>query len=105
MGASGTNKTMGNFYRLAEGRVGMIGRAINTTINGTTTPWIYSVVEFSSGGSPSWSYLAAYPNPSVTFPTYDIHVNSAGVAEVKQGNAQTFLNLGQADELLPGNIQ
>ena len=99
LGSSGQTSA-GNTYQLSEGRLGSMGRQINATINSNVngTPWIWSVIEFNASGNPSWPYLSM-------FPTFDIYINGAWVAEIPQGSAQTFIGQGQAYQLTPSQIQ
>jgi len=59
-GSTGTSAT-GLPYLLVEGRVGSSGQLINQTLNGTTAPWIWSVIEFTASGTPVYSNHAVFP--------------------------------------------
>lgn len=63
-GATGVSSS-GQFYQLAEGRLGKVGQAVNQTLNGLSTPWIWSVVEFNSSGAPTFSDVSMFPSFAV----------------------------------------
>ena len=63
-GASGSSPS-GQTYQLSEGRVGLTGQAVNATINGSTAPWIWSVIKFDSSGNPTYSERSVFPTMSI----------------------------------------
>jgi hypothetical protein len=67
-GANGLTSTATGAYKLAEGRIGQTGQAVNLTINLTTTPYVWSVIRFDASGNFSISDRAI-------FPTYYVYRN------------------------------
>ncbi len=96
-GATGTT-SLGNTYQLAEGQLGPDGQKINFTINRTSTPWIWSVVEFDSSGNPSWE------NRSM-FPTFSVYKSGALQNTYPQSPAANFINQGSSYYMSPAQIQ
>jgi len=96
MGSSGVANN--NTYQLSEGRLGWEGRIINSTINGLTTPWIWSVIEFDPNGNPSWDDHAM-------FPTYSIYTNGQLTETIPQSAAQTFIDQTDTYQRTPSQIQ
>jgi hypothetical protein len=97
MGYSGTTAN-GNTYQLAEGRVGVDGQKINYTVNGLSTSWIWSVIEFDSSGNPTWSDLSM-------FPTFSIYENGQLQTTVPQSPSQSFIEQGDTYQRTPSQIQ
>jgi hypothetical protein len=77
-------------YRTTEGRIGPTGQAINRTINGGTTPWIWSVIEFDSSGN------LIVPIDHAMFPTYSIYWNGNLVQTCPQFDCYHWQNKGHA---------
>ena len=96
-GATGTT-SLGNTYQLAEGQVGPSGQAINKTINQNSTPWIWSVVEFNSSGTPSWSNISM-------FPTFSVYKSGVLQNTYPQSPAANFINQGGSYYMSPPKIQ
>lgn len=48
-------------FQLAEGRLGNEGQAINLTLTGRSTPYIWTVVEFDTSYNPSWNIHSIFP--------------------------------------------
>ena len=96
MGRSGTSPS-GEVYQLAEGRLGVLGQSVNQTINGMTTPWIWSVIEFDSSGNPMFT------NHSI-FPTFTVYKNGYFVANYPQSSVTTFNQNTDAYQLTPSQI-
>ncbi len=95
---SGPGKsTSGKQYQLAEGRLGTVGQSINATLNGTTTPWIWSVIEFDSSGNP-------ITNDHAIFPTYSVYQNGYLVNTYAQAPVSQFIQLNQSSERTPQQI-
>ncbi len=84
--------------QLAEGRVGLTGQDINATINGTTTPWIWSVIEFDSAGN------VVVPVDHAMFPTYSIYVNGNLAQTCPQSDPASFITQNQSYERIPSQI-
>jgi len=84
--------------QLAEGRVGITGQEVNATINGGTTPWIWSVIEFDSVGN------AVTPVDHAMFPTYSIYVNGNLAQTCPQSDPSSFISQNQSYQRLPSQI-
>jgi hypothetical protein len=98
MGASGTSAS-GKFYQLAEGRVGSAGQAGSETINfDRTVPWIWSVIEFDSQLTPTYSDHAI-------FPTYSVYLDGSLVATYPQSSVATFVLKDQTYQRTPSQVQ
>jgi hypothetical protein len=87
----------GQSYQLSEGRVGTTGQAVSLTLNGTTVPWTWSVIEFNSSGTPTYSQVAI-------FPTYSVYVNGTLTATYPQSAVSTFIALNASYQLTPSQI-
>jgi hypothetical protein len=87
----------GEVYQIAEGRIGTIGQAASSTINGRTVPWIWSVIEFNSSGSPMYSNVAM-------FPTYSVYVSGSLVTTYNQSTVAAFVLNSQSYQLTPSQI-
>ncbi len=95
MGAG--NSRSGQTYLISEGRVGAIGRAINQTINGRSTPFIWSVIEFNSSG------VATYSDVGM-FPTYSVYVNGNLQVTYPQSPAANFIVMDETYQRTPSQI-
>jgi hypothetical protein len=84
--------------QLAEGRVGTVGQAVNKTINGTGTPWIWSVIEFDSSGN------LIVPIDHAMFPTYSIYWNGNLVQTCPQSDPQSFISKSESYQRTPSQI-
>jgi len=96
MGASGTSPS-GETYLLAEGRVGRLGQSINATLNGMSTPWIWSVIEFDSSGNPTFT------NHSV-FPSFTVYRNGNFQITYPQSSVASFILNDESYQLTPSQI-
>ena len=97
MGASGTSPS-GEVYQLAEGRIGTVGQLGSETINGgRTVPWIWSVIEFNSSGTPTYDDVGM-------FPTYSVYVNGEIVITYPQSTVAAFIANNQTYQLEPSQI-
>jgi hypothetical protein len=97
MGATGTSPSA-EAYQLAEGRIGTVGQRGSQTINsGRTVPWIWSVIEFNSSGSPTYSNVAM-------FPTYSVYVSGSLVTTYAQSTVAAFILNSQSYQLTPSQI-
>lgn len=68
-GSKGISSSGTSVYQLSEGRLGSDGRRVNLTINGSTTPWIWTIVSFDGPtGSLSGSSI---------FPKHTMYINTA----------------------------
>ena len=92
VGSSGTD-----VYQLAEGRLGSKGQAVNKTINGTTTPWIWSVIRFDISGNPDTS------DHSI-FPTFYVYKDGTLINTYPQSAPSAFIPLGDTYQRLPSQI-
>jgi hypothetical protein len=93
-GVSGSGQT----YQLAEGRVGKVGQAVNQTLNGMTTPWIWTVIEFNSAGTPNWLDHAM-------FPTYWVYINGTLSFKYPQSSVSAFIANNASYQRTPSQIQ
>ena len=86
-------------YQLAEGRLGSLGQKVNKTLNGGTTPWIWSVIRFN---------LQAELDPSsidhAIFPTYYVYQDGQLISVFPQANHEAFIALDATYQRLPGQI-
>lgn len=96
-GANGVTAS-GNIYLLSEGRVGSTGQVVNQTINGRTTPWIWTVIKFNALG-----FLNASDSP--TFPAYYVYKNGQLIQTFSQGTLKSFVKHDETYQRLPGEIQ
>jgi len=97
-GASGITPSGTAVYQLAEGRLGPKGQAANKTLNGTTTPWIWSVIRFDASGSPDTS------DHSI-FPTFYVYKDGSRIAIYPQSAPAAFIVLSDTYQRLPSDIQ
>lgn len=74
-----------------------IGLLVNQTLNGTTTPFIWSVIEFNSSGAPTYSQVSM-------FPTFYVYINGTLTAQYPQGSWATFVQKNASYQLLPSQI-
>jgi hypothetical protein len=91
--ASGTSA-----YQLTEGRVGLGGRLVNLTINGRTTPWIWSVIRFNASG-----FLDA--TDAALFPTYYVYRNGQRIQTLSQTTLSIFIQKDETYQRLPWEIR
>jgi hypothetical protein len=108
-GAAGTTSSLSGVFQLNEGRLGQLGQQVNQALNGTTTPWIWSVIKFDTQGQlvPFPSTVGTTPparNPQI-FPAYSIYKNGQLVQSLPQGDLQTFIHLNDSSQITsPGQI-
>jgi hypothetical protein len=96
-GSTGTSPS-GWKYQIAEGRVGAIGQTINQLLNGvTSTPWIWSAIEFNSSGMPMYS------NVSI-FPSFSVYLNGIYATTYNQSPVAIFSSLNASYQLTPSQI-
>ena len=70
----------------AQGRLGSLGQRVNTTINGRSTPWIWSVIHFDASGN-------LRPLDHAIFPTYYVYKDGDLIATFPQSAPATFIAL------------
>ena len=92
-GATGTALS-GNSYQLAEGRVGQIGQLVSYTINDRTVPWIWSLIEFTPSGAPSYMYISM-------FPTFSIYIGGTLSTTIPQSSVAAFVAKDDTYEFTP----
>jgi hypothetical protein len=98
-GANGFTTSGAGLYQLAEGRLGSLGQKVNKTLNGGTTPWIWSVIRFN---------MQAELDPSAIdhaiFPTYYLYEDGKLIATFPQANHELFIALTDTYQRLPSEI-
>jgi len=87
----------GQIYQVNEGQVGLADQAVNLTLNGRSTPWIWSVIEFDIWGDFTGNLHAM-------FPTYSVYVDNNLVAVYPQSAASDFIAQGGSYQLVPSQI-
>ena len=85
------------YYQLNEGQIGGAGQLVNWTLNQSSTPWIWSVVEFDEWGIPTTAGHAM-------FPTYSVYVNGTLTAIYPQSSAAAFIAQNDTYQLTPSQI-
>ena len=96
-GSNGVTSSGTGVYQLAEGRLGTLGQRVNQTINGITTPWIWSVIRFDASGNPDTSDHAI-------FPTYYVYQDGSLITTYPQSAPTAFIPLGDTYQRLPSQI-
>ncbi|MFI5347612.1 MAG: hypothetical protein ACHQ51_14650 [Elusimicrobiota bacterium] len=92
-GARGIGSSGADVYQVTEARLGTLGQQVNTTINGATTPWIWSVIEFDIKGNLVFPFaLQSKPNTSM-FPTFYVYADGQRIKTVLPGGLVTFIGL------------
>jgi hypothetical protein len=98
MGCCSNASPSGEIYQIAEGRIGTAGQRGSQTINGgRTVPWIWSVIEFNSSGTPTYTNVGM-------FPTYSVYVNGSLVATYPQSTVAAFVLKNDTYQLTPSQI-
>ncbi len=97
-GATACGTPSNQCYQLAEGRLGTKGQKVNQNLNGRSTPWIWSVIEFNSAGTPTYTDHAI-------FPTYWVYVNGILTATYPQSSAATFMANDDSYQRTPSQVQ
>jgi hypothetical protein len=99
-GASGITKSADAVYQLAEGRIGTTGQAVNQTINGRTTPYIWSVIEFDTSG-------VATTTDTAIFPAYSVYKDGVQIAVYPetQSKMNNFIAKDDTYQRLPSQIK
>src|SRR5215470_4165810 len=97
-GSNGVTSSGTGVYQLAEGHLGTLGQRVNKTINGTTTPWIWSVIRFDASGNPDTS------DHSI-FPTFYVYQDGSLIRTYPQSAPSAFIPLGDTYQRLPSQIQ
>ncbi len=98
-GADGLTNAQDGVFQLGEGRLGAHGQTINKTINGHTTPWIWSVIRFDLLGN-----LAPSAIDHQIFPTYYVYADGQLIATYPQSAAATFIALDDTSQRLPSDV-
>ena len=97
-GSRGLTSTNTGVYQLEEGRLGTAGQRVNSTINGRTTPYTWSVIRFDPSGGVSTS-------DHQIFPTHYIYQDGVLVSTIPQSPLQTFIGLDDTSKRLPSQIR
>lgn len=96
-GANGVTSSGTGVFQLAEGRLGSIGQRVNQTINGRTTPWIWSVIRFDAFG-------ALAPVDHSIFPTHFVYKDGALTATFPQSAPAAFIIKDATYQRLPSEV-
>lgn len=96
-GANGVTHSGNGVFQLAEGRLGSLGQRVNSTINGRTTPFVWSVIRFESSG-------ALAPLDHAIFPTYAVYVDGNLTATYPQSDPAEFISKDDTYQRLPSQI-
>lgn len=98
-GSKGITASASGVFQVAEGRIGPLGQSVNATLNGHTTPWIWSVIKFDTTGNLIFPFsIGTFPNPQI-MPTYSVYKNGQIIQTIPQGDLQTFINLTDASQI------
>jgi hypothetical protein len=90
-------------YQVNEARLGPEGQGVNQFLNGpagadytTTTPWIWSVVQFDANGKTrAWTQGTTSDNLGI-FPTYQVYTNGFALTSIPQSDLMTFIGKNSA---------
>lgn len=96
-GANGVTSSGTGVFQLAEGRLGSIGQRVNQTINGRTTPWIWSVIRFDGFGALS-------PVDHSIFPTHFVYKDGNLTATFPQSVPSAFILKDATYQRLPSEV-
>lgn len=96
-GARGVTISGTGVFQLAEGRLGSLGQRVNATINGRTTPWIWSVIRFDASGSLT-------PLDHAIFPTYYVYKNGILISTFPQSIPASFILKDSTYQRFPSEI-
>jgi hypothetical protein len=97
-GAKGVTTSGMGAYQLSEGRIGAAGQAVNLTVNGLSTPWIWSVIRFDAMGN-----LNAFDH--AIFPRYYVYRNGNLILDFPQSALSAFVVKDATYVRLPPQIQ
>jgi hypothetical protein len=105
-GKGGLTPTQTGVFLLAEGRLGSQGQHINLLSNGHSTPWMWSVIKFSSTGAPIYNNQQPFPgNFPGQFPTYSVYINGVRKDVYPQSSAASFIARDATYQLSPAQVQ
>ena len=91
-GGKGPSASATGVFQLNEGRLGTLGQEVNLTLNGHSTPWIWSVIEFDTHGQ------LILPANTQIFPTYFIYQDGQLVNVINQSDIETFISLDETSQ-------
>ncbi len=97
--ARGLTSSRTGAYILSEGRLGSDGQEINETLNGRTTPWIWSVIRFDLKGE-----LVPSDIDHQMFPTYYVYADGQLIRTYPQSDAEAFISLNASSQRLPNEV-
>jgi hypothetical protein len=97
--ADGLTNSRTGVYQLNEGRLGSDGQSVNQTLNGRSTPWIWSVIRFDLKGD-----LMPEDVDHQMFPTYSVYSDGQLIRTYPQSDAETFIALDASSQRLPGEV-
>jgi hypothetical protein len=96
-GAIGVGYSGSNVYQLAEGRMGTDAQLVFATVNGHSSPWLWSVINFALGG----------PNGTVSsksmYPTHSIYIDGT-LSSTSTPNFSGFVSSDDTYQMIPSNI-
>ena len=84
-------------YLLTEGRIGDVGQIVNSTLNQTSTPWIWNAIEYDSTNTPSVVSHAM-------FPTYSVYTNGVLTNTYSQSSISVFAAQNDTYEITPSQL-
>ena len=70
---------------------------MNLTLNGTSTPWIFSAIEVNSSGIPTYSQVSM-------FPTFSVYINGTLTATYPQSSVSAFIAQNASYQLTRSQI-
>jgi hypothetical protein len=97
--ADGLTPSRTGVFQLSEGRLGSDGQTINQTINGHSTPWIWSVIRFDLKGD-----LVPADIDHQIFPTYYVYADGQLIHAYPQSPAAIFIALDATSQRLPSEV-
>lgn len=99
-GITGITADGTRIFQITEGRLGSKGQKVNQTINGRSTPWIWSVTEFDLTGVLVYPTTLGSGKPNhQMFPTYYVYRNGAIYRIFGQSDLQPFINLDDSSQI------
>jgi hypothetical protein len=83
-------------YQINEGRLGLDGQNANYYLNGVTTPWIWTAIQFDANGKTrAFVQGDIFSNISI-FPSMQIYTGTFGLPPIPQQDWHVFNGLGES---------